>query len=584
MSVVPTKAVAKSIMNIPGEYKRQAEMANARLDALAKARKTQQSIAGKQAKKYLKRHDKKTKARSRFETDITKLPANKRLEETIEIMKLNEHPSGDVGRLVEMQAERKTNFINQIINYADASQDDKQILRDYLESMSDSQFNKLADFYEPVMGKGLNRDSDEKFQYIGNDLIQKAQQSDVKTTNSVVGQLLNDAKALKKVAKSLDALPRHTINNLVNVLDATGLKEDIENDLYNFYVANLEKGADPDDPAVYARFKASLAAIKNVSNPLQAFNAYASTESAELYKYYKAEMDYYQERYDKTDPSKVAGNTNIGKKVHEAAGDYIDANTEKLEELKANYKENNFVSAISNSLMNGNLGHAAVQAMNYFVEPNSKLNEYVKSIGTEYEEQMKGVLTPEERQKVLSDLGEVATAVKTDVDLSKFFQDGDVVETVATTVITPAAQKALDKASKEKAEKTDEQITEEQKLVKTAGNAVIGFVKGFLTSGGNIFAGLGNAAKDAVKTYVKEELTDITSNKQVKKSKKEKAAKMADNWNNYQSKLMQVDPNASAKEFGKVMGVTMRDPVQVKKHPKRKSTITKEDLKKIRFN
>lgn len=582
-----TKTIAKSIAKSPEEFKRQAEQANARLDALAKARKTKQSIAGKQAKNYLKRHNKSTKARSRFETDITKLPESKRIEETVEILKLNMHPSGDVDQLKAMQVERRDNFIKQIINYTDASSEDKKVLEDYLRSLSENEFNKMADFYEPVMQKGLNRDSDEKFQFIGNDLVQKAQQADIKTVNSVGQQLIDDAKFLKKGAKELDKLPKEALNKMFEALGGSEIKGAIENDLYNYYVSNLEKGADPNDPAVQARFKASLAAIQNINDPVNAITTYFSTETAELYKHYKEEMDYYQHMYNVTDPSKPAGNTFIGKMTHEKAGDYIDANTEHLNDLKDQRDAANFEGAITKSLRGGNLGQAVMQSINYFVNPNEKLNDYIKSIGTEAEDKMKGVLTPEERAKVLKDLGDVATQVKTDVDLSSFFQNGDVptdAVSVATTVLTPVAEKALKQASKDKADKEEKDISDEQKLVKVAGNAVIGFVKGFLTSGGNVFAGLGNAAKDAIKTYAKEEISDLTSNKEVKKSKKNKAAQITQQWNDdIKNRAMGVDPNATTKQFGKVMGVDMRDPVQVKKHPKRKNTITKEDLKKIRF-
>ena len=566
----------KNLINDPAAFKAKAETANMYLDELAKARKTKQSLPAVNAKKYLKK-------KGRFETDISKIKPQHQYAYAHNLIYFTEHPASQLSNLLEMQAQRKDNFIHQVVTYTDASPEDKKVLEEYLRSLSDREMKRIVDFYEPILNKGLKRDSDEKFQFIGNDIIQKANNEDIKAGNEIGQQLLGAAKDVTgDVKAALNFNPERFIYNQI----MGPVAELADEKLYDFYVSTFEPDADMSDPEVIARFEAAKAALTNIKNPVAAFTSYVATQSSVLYREQRRK---YNAMIDEAFSIK-AEDPERAEQLFKAAQDYKDKVLANSRDI-ADYDR--FTNAITKSITEGELGNTVLQFINKYGDPSDDVKKYIKNYGLEAREELDNIqLTDAEKANIDKMLGSAAEVVKKDNDLSGFFID-DVPEdatSFVTETLTDEAIKAYKNAKEDKKDKKEEDIEKTESTMKVAGAAVTSFVKGLVMSGGNVAAGLTEAAKGALKTGVNEYMKP--NDKAIKRAEKKRKRALENNTIKADFKKdvvdyrMHIDPSEepdSAKQFGKALNVPLRDPMQVKKHPKKKKTgLTIEKLKKTR--
>lgn len=558
----------KKTMSDKALFAEKAKAANAMLDELAKARKTKESVPGSNVKKFLKKYKQK-----RFETDIDKIKPENRNAYTQQLLYFTEHPASNLQNLLEMQSARRENFIDQIIKYTDASEEDKKVLGDYLRSLSANELNKIVDFYEPVLNKGLKRDSDEKFQFIGNDMIQKANKEDKSNTSSAGQQLLSTAKDIMEL-NHIKEIKKDIFSEVMSPI-----VQEAEAELFDFYLSNFEPGADPDDPNVIAGFEAAKAAVRNADDPLKAMTSYIATNANVLYKIKMHEYDAMREEAAAVGSS----DKDLSNELYKAADAYKD---EVVSEFKDNKDEVGFINSIMGSIEKGDLGAVTLKSINFFINPSKVMSDLIKDNG------MKALdnidvdtrLTEGERSEILRMIGDAAKAVTKSDEMNKFFNtdydDKNTYEGGDIETLTDEANKALSEAHEKKKEKREEEIEQNQKIMKVAGKGIWEFAKSFILSGGNVAVALGDAASSAVKEGVKQAMTP--SKKKKKKKKGEQAEAFKANVEQYK---MKADPNApdTAKNFGKALGVKMRDPHKVEKRPQKKSTgLTIEKLKKVR--
>lgn len=206
-NTIATVKNAKILVENPKQLKAKEKEANARLNKLAEKKMLSKSVAGKRAQKFLKRHK-----QSRFNYDASKLITRGKNKEkeysyALELLLFLEHPSSDADKLETFRAGARQSFIDNIIAYADASDEDKQVLREYLQGLSEAQWNKFISFYGPVMNSKFSLGSGERFQAISNHMIEQGQRGEKDQANNILAQISpkQDLEAIKKGKRIIEA-------------------------------------------------------------------------------------------------------------------------------------------------------------------------------------------------------------------------------------------------------------------------------------------------------------------------------------------------------------------------------------------
>lgn len=242
-NTIATVKNAKILIENPKQLKAKEKEANARLNKLAEKKMLSKSVAGKRAQKFLKRHK-----QSRFNYDASRLITRGKNKEkeysyALELLLFLEHPSSDANKLESFRAGARQSFIDNIINYADASDEDKQVLREYLQGLSEAQWNKFMSFYGPVMNSKFSLGSGDRFQAISNHMIEQGQRGEQDQANNIFTQISpkQDVEALntaKNQTKSFLEHPEKYIDAKIRQKIAGKVSDKVADAAYDRWLEN----------------------------------------------------------------------------------------------------------------------------------------------------------------------------------------------------------------------------------------------------------------------------------------------------------------------------------------------------------
>lgn len=173
-----TTALAKEVVNNPELYKRLAEIANQRIASLRKAKKLKQSYAYQDLAKEILRPQKRRSISiiSNAGKKYGNMHREDYLGNALSLLKFLNAQSSTLSGLKAILSKKRANFTTQIINNSDFTAEEAEEVFNYLMSLSDREFARLAKLYEPIINRSqYSVGSYEAFNLIGEHILQRVE-------------------------------------------------------------------------------------------------------------------------------------------------------------------------------------------------------------------------------------------------------------------------------------------------------------------------------------------------------------------------------------------------------------------------
>lgn len=159
--------------------------------------------------------------------------------------------SATAGAIAKSKQTRRQGMIDRLIEKADASTEDRKTLREFLESLSDDDFNNIISAYDWILSKQFAMDSNQKFIAISHDIVQKARMMHEADTNQImhqvkVSQLRHELQSIDELkTMNLELATYEELSKIKNQYEAergAGIKEAMERtDLKRKEIRNKRK-------------------------------------------------------------------------------------------------------------------------------------------------------------------------------------------------------------------------------------------------------------------------------------------------------------------------------------------------------
>lgn len=182
----------------PNLYKKVAALANRRLKSLRKKRMVGRSWAYQNLKSEYGLSSKKPYVSG-------KMPDRDKMKAVLRFVAAD---SSTVTGVRKIEANKRSNVINQIITYSDISQEDKAVLEDYLKSLPENKLKNIIDAYSDILSSKYIAGSPTKFNFVGNHLIAQAQKFVSTNAKTMVSQIKQDMKSYMSTIDPVDALSK----------------------------------------------------------------------------------------------------------------------------------------------------------------------------------------------------------------------------------------------------------------------------------------------------------------------------------------------------------------------------------------